>query len=56
MFQPHADALEEESRRRQSSCSLDVFEATLFLSLPVLVLHLPPSAGPETWWKLVGFP
>lgn len=42
--------------RRQPSCSLVVFEATLFLPLLVLVLHLPPSAGPETWWKTVGFP
>lgn len=31
------------------SCSLVVFEAMLFLHLPVLALHLLPSVGPETW-------
>ena len=30
------------------SCSLVVFEAMIFLPLPVLALHLLPSDGPET--------
>lgn len=29
-------------------CSVVVFEAILFLPLPVLALHLLPSVGPET--------
>lgn len=31
------------------SCPLVVFEAMLFVPLPVLALQLLPSVGPETW-------
>lgn len=54
-YGPMQISYRKKAEEHTPSCSL-VFGATLFLPLPVLALHLPPSVGPETWWKPVGFP